>query len=97
MTKIDKLADFYDTTDLSSQIVHADTPPDTGAPGEPMEAFTVRLPAKLLDNLRAQAADQALPTGQLIRNLLESAIADQIDNDQTITVAQLRRLIASAH
>lgn len=93
------LAQHYDTTDVSAQIEASEPAASTvttATAGEPMDAFTVRLPASLLGNLRQRATSEGITTGQMIRRVLETALSAGVDDDKTIPVHKLRALIADA-
>lgn len=90
----DRLAHHYDTTNVSAEIEVSE--PATSAGGEPMDAFTVRLPVAPLNTLRARASAEHVTTGQMIRRTLEAALSSTVDDDKTIPVYKLRALIADA-
>lgn len=90
------IADFYDSSDQSEVITDAALTRASPTVGVPMEAFTVRLPITVLDHFRAQAKREGVTTGEVLRRVLQDASADQVDNDATITVRELRALIANA-
>jgi hypothetical protein len=69
-TKLQRLAEYYDTHDTSTELEGAklvDEPGDT----DPMVSLSLRMPKSLLDWVRAQArAEHTKPT-QLIRRWIE--------------------------
>ncbi|HJG42678.1 hypothetical protein [Corynebacterium phoceense] len=63
---------------------------------EPMSAFKVRLPASVLNKVRDIAAQRGETTGLVLREIVETAVADAVDDDATISVAEPRKLITTA-
>ena len=56
--KLERLADYYDGTDTSTELAEATySPPETPA-GEPMTTFAVRLPTTVLERVRQIAGDR---------------------------------------
>ena len=90
--------------DFSAEIeMSADSEPENGAhdkaghnAAEPMSAFTVRLPTSVSNKVRDIAAQRGETTGLVLREIIETAVADAVDDDATISVAELRKLIATA-
>ncbi len=62
---------------------------------EPMVARGVRLPVSLDNRVRAAAEQAGVPFSQLIREWIELGLTD-LDRDQTVSLAALRRAIAHA-
>ena len=61
-----------------------------------MSAFKVRLPASVLNKVRDIAAQRGETTGLVLREIIETAVADAVDDDATISVAEPRKLITTA-
>ena len=98
-TDYERLAHYYDTNDFSHEAAEStveESPSRTAPVVEPMDSFTVRLPVSLLDKVRSLAAEKGLPTGAMLRNIIQNAVAGETDDDATVSVAELRRLIATA-
>ena len=69
-TKLQRLAEYYDTHDTSDQLEQAELV-DEPVEQDPMVSLSLRLPKSLLDWVRAQArAEHTKPT-QLIRRWIE--------------------------
>jgi hypothetical protein len=69
-TKLQRLAEYYDTHDTSEELERAalvDEPMDP----DPMVSLSLRLPKSLLDWVRAQARTQHTKPTQLIRRWIE--------------------------
>jgi hypothetical protein len=69
-TKLQRLAEYYDTHDTSNELERAELVEEPVDP-DPMVSLSLRLPKSLLDWVRAQAlAEHTKPT-QLIRRWIE--------------------------
>ncbi|MGH4016050.1 MAG: hypothetical protein ACRDSL_19430 [Pseudonocardiaceae bacterium] len=69
-TKLQRLAEYYDTHDTSTEIQRAELVDEPVDP-DPMVSLSLRLPKSLLDWVRTQArAEHTKPT-QLIRRWIE--------------------------
>jgi hypothetical protein len=69
-TKLQRLAEYYDTHDTSEELERAalvDEPMDP----DPMVSLSLRLPKSLLDWVRAQARTEHTKPTQLIRRWIE--------------------------
>lgn len=64
--------------------------------GEAMDTFTVRLPVSTLNILRGLARERKETTGAVIRRIIGNAVADHVSDDATVSVSDLRALIARA-
>ncbi|MFI0469103.1 hypothetical protein ACH347_33940 [Saccharopolyspora sp. 5N102] len=91
MAKLDELAQYYDTHDMSAKMEsgHWETEP---APPDPMITTSLRLPKSLLDQVRARAAEEDMKTTAWIRVLIEAALSDPGPNN---IEARVRRLEAA--
>lgn len=90
--RLNELREYYDNTDLSQEIEQAQ--PDDTTTADPMIGITVRFRKSALDQIRAEAARRGVKTTALIRDLAQSALADEPGDDLIISVADLQRLIA---
>jgi hypothetical protein len=91
---IDDLREYYDNNDQSAALAAATW--ETSTVDEPMVGITVRLPATTLNAAREVAESKNLRVTALIRQWIEDGLAEQTDDARTVTVAELRRLIARA-
>ncbi|GLZ35970.1 hypothetical protein Lesp02_81570 [Lentzea sp. NBRC 105346] len=71
-----KLAEHYDTTDLSSELEHAEL--DETVDPDPMITTSLRLPKSVLDRVRARAADEGVKPTALMRRWVEQASANDV-------------------
>lgn len=94
MMSIEDLRGFYDSNDQSAAL--ADATWDFSTVDDPMAGITVRLPATTLSAAREVAASRNIRVTALLRQWIEAGLAEQADDARTITVADLRRLIARA-
>lgn len=90
--RLNELREYYDNTDLSQEIEQAQ--PDDTTTADPMIGVTVRFRKSALGQIRAEAARRGVKTTALIRDLAQSALADEPGDDLIISVADLQRLIA---
>ncbi len=90
----DDLREYYDTNDQSARLAAATW--DTSTVDDPMVGITVRLPAATLNAARAIAASKNVRVTALLRQWIEASLAEDADDSRTITVGELRRLIARA-
>lgn len=93
-TKLAELANYFDNTDLSAEIEEStlDDTIDTA----PMVGITVRLPAAVLNKVREQAGVRGIKATALIREWVEESVAEQADDDSTVKVSELKKLLAHA-
>lgn len=89
---LDALRQHYDNTDTSAELEKAER--DTTIVGEPMVGITVRLSASTLDAARTIARKDGMKVTALLRQWIEQNVAEGADDDQVVTVADLKRLIA---
>ena len=99
-TKLERLAEHYDTADTAHELEEA-TPasnPDAPPLAERMTTFAVRLPAGLLEQVREIAEQRNVTTSGLIRRWVEAGVAqDGADvGDRTVPVQALLELIGRA-
>ncbi|MGP6174049.1 hypothetical protein [Corynebacterium sp. A21] len=98
-TNFKELAEFFDAGDFSAEAKAAEpmkTAPGSGNAGEPMDAFTVRLPVSVLEAVRKIAAEEGETTGSVIRRMVESAVAEHTSDQAVVPVSALRELISLA-
>lgn len=96
--KLERLADYYDSTDTSAELAEATySPPETPA-GEPMTTFAVRLPATVLERVRQIAGQHNATTSAVIRRWIEVGIASEAagGDERTVPVQDLLELISRA-
>ncbi|RYV49606.1 hypothetical protein [Pengzhenrongella frigida] len=93
---LDALREYYDETDTSGELEKAKL--DTSVIAEPMVGITIRMPAATLDAARVIARRDGVKVTALLRDWVEQRVADGADEEQVVSVADLRRLIAhNAH
>lgn len=93
---LDALREHYDTTDTSADLENATL--DTSVIAEPMVGITIRISATTLDAARVIARREGIKVTALLREWVEQRVADGVDEEQVVSVADLRRLIAhNAH
>ncbi|WP_406688811.1 hypothetical protein REH65_21220 [Saccharopolyspora sp. ID03-671] len=88
MTKLDKIAEYYDSHDMSEVMESGhwvEEPPEP----DPMITTSLRLPKSLLDQVRDRAAAEDVKTTAWIRGLIESELARTEPNG---VEARLKRL-----
>jgi hypothetical protein len=90
-TKLEELADFYDTHDTSAEL--EDAVLERASATEPMVTYALRLPKPVLDRLRvvAQARDEKVTT--LMRSWLEERLARE-ESDPPAAVVDVGDLMA---
>lgn len=69
-TKLERLAEYYDTHDTSKELEQAELVEEPMDP-DPMVSLSLRLPKSLLDWVRAQARTEHTKPTQLIRRWIE--------------------------
>jgi hypothetical protein len=82
-TKLQRLAEYYDTHDTSEELERAalvDEPMDP----DPMVSLSLRLPKSLLDWVRAQARTQHTKPTQLIRRWIEERRSGEPSLEQRV-------------
>ena len=89
---LDALREHYDNTDTSAELGKAEL--DTTIVGEPMVGITIRLPASTLDAARVIARKDGVKVTALLRRWIEQNVAEGTDDEQMVSVAELKRLIA---
>jgi predicted DNA-binding protein len=90
-TKLEELADYYDTHDTSAEL--EDAVLERASATEPMVTYALRLPKPVLDRLRvvAQARDEKATT--LMRSWLEERLARE-ESDPPAAVVDVGDLMA---
>lgn len=89
---VDALRERYENTDTSAELAKAEL--DTTIVDEPMVGITIRLPASTLDAARILARKDGVKVTALLRQWIEQNVAEGVDDDQMVPVAELKRLIA---
>jgi hypothetical protein len=82
-TKLQRLAEYYDTHDTSEELERAalvDEPMDP----DPMLSLSLRLPKSLLDWVRAQARTEHTKPTQLIRRWIEERRSGEPSLEQRV-------------
>jgi hypothetical protein len=69
-TKLQRLAEYYDTHDTSEELKRAELAEEPVDP-DPMISLSLRLPKSLLDWVRTQARTEHIKPTQLIRRWIE--------------------------
>lgn len=69
-SKLQRLADYYDTHDTSEELERAELVEEPAEP-DPMVSLSLRMPKSLLDWVRAQARTEHTKPTQLIRRWIE--------------------------
>jgi predicted transcriptional regulator len=99
-TKLERLAEHYDTADTTAELEHAAAAggTDTGPSAERMTTFAVRLPVAVLGHVREIAEKRNLTTSALIRRWVEAGIAEDGGNagGRVVPVQALLELIGRA-
>jgi hypothetical protein len=90
-TKLEELADYYDTHDTSAEL--EDAVLEQASATEPMVTYALRLPKPVLDRLRvvAEARDEKVTT--LMRSWLEERLVRE-ESDPPAAVVDVGDLIA---
>lgn len=95
-TKMERLAERYDSADTSRELVEATAATaDPPAASERMTTFAVRLPVSVLDHVREVAAQRGMTTSAVIRQWIETGIAEDVRgaDDRVVSVSALVELI----
>lgn len=82
----ERLAEHYDTTDTSEELAGAER--DDAAPAEPMVTTSLRLPRSTMERLRHEARRQGVRPTQLIREWVETALAETTEHDPLIPLSE---------
>jgi hypothetical protein len=90
-TKLEELADYYDTHDTSAEL--EDAVLESASATQPMVTYALRLPKPVLDRLRvlAEARDEKVTT--LMRSWLEERLNSE-ESDPPAAVVDVGDLIA---
>ena len=93
-TKLERLAEHYDTTDTAKELEDATAAGDTDRPpgAEPMTTFAVRVPATVLDHVRDIAEQRNITTSALIRRWIDAGMAED-GGDATGRVVPVQALL----
>lgn len=67
---------------------------DSSAAGTPMVGIAIRLPVATLDAARSIARSEGVKVTAMLREWIDQHVAERVDDEQVVTVADLRRLIA---
>lgn len=98
-TKLERLAEHYDTTDTAEELEKA-TAGGNAEPGstERMTTFAVRLPVTVLDRVREIAEERHVTTSVLIRRWIDAGIAEDGSGvgARVVSVQALLELIGRA-
>ena len=89
---LDALREHYDTTDTSAELRNATL--DASVIAEPMVGITIRISATTLDAARVIARRDGIKVTALLSEWVEQRVADGVDEERVVWVADLRRLIA---
>lgn len=89
-----ELAAHYATTDTSEDLEGAER--DDTAVAEPMVTTSLRLPRSTMDRLRHRARQRGVKPTQLIRDWVESALADTADDDPLIPLSEALEVLRQA-
>ena len=89
--KIDRLRDYYDTTDVAEHFADATLQTETAS--EVLVSSSIRLPQSLMNKVRAQAAELGTPATTLMR-LWITERATTPTTPAAVSVADLQRFIA---
>ena len=82
-TKLQRLAEYYDTHDTSNELERAQLVDEPVDP-DPMVSLSLRLPKSLLDWVRAQARTEHTKPTQLIRRWIEERRAGEPSLEQRV-------------
>jgi hypothetical protein len=88
------LQNSYDNSDQSHLLELAEL--DSSTVDDPMVGITVRLPASTLNAARNIAARREIKVTALLREWVEQELANEVDDQRVVTVAELRKPIAHA-
>jgi predicted DNA binding CopG/RHH family protein len=92
MNKLDRLRDYYDTTDQTDAIADAEIETDTP---EVLVSTSIRLPKALMDRVRQRAAATGIPATTLMRQWIVDRLDDHDPTEQVVSVGDLEQFIAS--
>lgn len=91
--KLERLRDYYDTTDTSGSVEHAQWDERVLGPDEVMVSTSIRLPRSLMQRVRERAAEAGVPATALMRRWVLDKL-EATEDDQVVAVADLKRFIA---
>ena len=90
--RLDELAAYYDTRDMSDEIKDADWVDETNP--APMVTISLRLPAAVLNEVRAIADDRGVKYTAVLREWIEGRVAKEGASDEaSIPVSVLQAAI----
>ena len=89
--KLDRLRDYYDTTDVAEHFTDATLESDKAT--EVLVSSSIRLPQSLMNQVRAQAAELGIPATTLMRQWITER-ATTPTTRAAVSVADLQRFIA---
>lgn len=99
-TRLEALAEHYDSTDTAAELTNAVAANDPSADpiSDRMTTFAVRLPPVVLERVREIAEQRNLTTSALIRRWIEAGIAEDRPGagDRAVPVEALLELIGRA-
>ncbi|MGH3372535.1 MAG: CopG family antitoxin, partial [Nocardioidaceae bacterium] len=91
-TRLDELADYYDTHDTTAELESAEFEPAVPV-AEPMVTYALRLPAPVLERLRAVAEARGEKVTTLMRSWLEERLVTE-ETDRPASVVDLGDLLS---
>jgi predicted DNA binding CopG/RHH family protein len=91
-TQTSQLRDYYDRTDQSAAVVEAVS---DSTVGEVLVSTSIRLPKSLMDAVRDRAAALGVPATTLMRQWIAAQVEEPAQDEQVVSVADLRQLIAT--
>ena len=91
---VERLAGYYDRTDLSSEIEQAEL--DESVDQDPMVTTSLRLPKSVLDEVRKQAALAGLKPTQLMRQWMEQRAAESAGERRREVLVEAMRIFLEA-
>ena len=89
--KLDRLRDYYDTTDVAEHFTDVTLRTDKAT--EVLVSSSIRLPQSLMNQVRAQAAELGIPATTLMRQWITER-ATTPTTRAAVSVADLQRFIA---
>jgi predicted DNA-binding protein len=94
--KLDELREYYDNNEIPMDPVTGRWEPADDIPvGMRMSGFSFRLPSEVLERVRALASQRGIPTGEWIRQAVETAVATaESGTPRTVDVTELLAFIA---
>jgi len=94
--KLDELREYYDNNEVSMDAATGHwEPADDTAPADRMSGFSFRLPADVLERVRALAQTRGVTTGEWIREAVEAAVTTaESGAARTVDVAALLAFVA---